>query len=142
MNADHEDGEIRRLFRQLAAEDEQLARPFPAYLEAMRRRAAAARRGKPSPRLAAAALAALLLAGAAVAIWRQARPARPRAEAAVAELSRQSAQPRGEVAIAMLSRWRPPTDALLRTPGDQLLRTVPRVGTPLHDQSLFGGETR
>jgi hypothetical protein len=141
MNADHDDGEIRQLFRQLAPEDEQLARPFPAYLEAMRRRAAAARRGKTSPRLAAA-LAALLLAGAAVAIWRLARPARPRAEAAIAELSRRPARLRAEVAITMLSRWRPPTDFLLRTPGDQLLRTVPRVGTPLHDQSLFGGETR
>jgi len=142
MKADHDDGEFRQLFRQLAEEDEQLARPFPAYLEAMRRRAAAARRGKPSRRLAAAALAASLLAGSAVAIWRQARPARPHAEFSIAESFRRSARPHAAVGIGELSSWRAPTDSLLRTPGDQLLRTVPRVGTPIHDQSLFGGETR
>jgi hypothetical protein len=32
-------------------------------------------------------------------------------------------------ADSLISQWRSPTDFLLRTPGDQLLKTVPRVGT-------------
>jgi hypothetical protein len=33
-----------------------------------------------------------------------------------------------EAVIAQLSHWRAPTDSLLRTPGSQLLRTLPRFG--------------
>jgi hypothetical protein len=32
-------------------------------------------------------------------------------------------------AITLISQWRSPTDFLLRTPGDELLKTVPRLGT-------------
>ena len=33
-----------------------------------------------------------------------------------------------EMVIAQLSRWHAPTDSLLRTPGSQLLQTLPRFG--------------
>jgi|HubBroStandDraft_3_1064219.scaffolds.fasta_scaffold01093_9 hypothetical protein len=120
------ESEIRRLFGRLRQEDEHAARTFQAHLAALRQRAGNVPRARLSFRLAAAALATLLLAGSTFAIWRHGRPSQPGAVASIVELS----------------RWHAPTDSLLRTPGDPLLRTVPRFGIPPGGENPFGDEAR
>lgn len=62
-----------------------------------------------------AALAGLALAVGLAAVIYTGRAARAREEAVVS-------------AAAALSRWRSPTNALLRSPGDALLKSVPQLG--------------
>ena len=40
---------------------------------------------------------------------------------------RRRTPPRPQAEVALISRWRSPTEFLLNTPGEQLLRTVPRL---------------
>ncbi len=131
MKPQPDDGgaDLRQLFSQLAQEDRSRAQPFAAHEQALHQAAAAGATGGaaagPWPlRLGAAAAAALLLALALV-LWLPAAGPRPRRQASLADLS----------------RWQAPTDFLLHTPGEALLRSVPRLGTTRND-GPFGGESR
>jgi hypothetical protein len=98
-----DDREFRELYARLKAEDRAHTPPYRAPMRAEPRR-------RPwSPRIAVAAaivLIALILA----------RPDAPPPHAFQPDLRR--------------STWRSPTDFLLETPGSELLRTVPVVGSP------------
>ncbi|MFQ5778849.1 MAG: anti-sigma factor family protein [Terriglobia bacterium] len=69
--------------------------------------------GRPAWVGATAAVAVVLLA-AVLLSWLGEQPAGPVQESAIA--------------VASLSEWRSPTESLLRTPGDEVLRSVPRLG--------------
>lgn len=56
------------------------------------------------------------------------RPATPSNDTASRKPVRKHAAGRVEQSEVLISQWRSPTDFLLRTPGDQLLKTVPRLG--------------
>jgi hypothetical protein len=129
-------GEIREQFQRLRRQDERLARPFSALRPARPERLEAGqrhqvrRRGDFRRRLAAAGLAAaalglILAAGVGTLHWLRLR----------------AAEPPAADAIVRLGDWRAPTDWLLRTPGDQLLRGVPRLGAPLLGGSGFTATT-
>jgi hypothetical protein len=124
MTTERDDAELREHFQQLRQEDERLARELSLHRWAARRRPAAGRRGQLRPRLAvAAALGLALAAGVGVLHWLRPRPAPLTAEAA----------------IARLSSWRAPTDSLLRAPGGELLRGVPRLGESSIGGNVLGG---
>jgi hypothetical protein len=127
MRDERDDAELREQFQRLRRQDERLARPFSAFRLAARQRPRAGSRGLLRYRLAAAALGLALVAGMG----------------ALHLLRPHAARFPDEAAIARLSRWRAPTDGLLRAPGDQLLRGVPRLGESVIDGNFFGGmETR
>lgn len=44
--------------------------------------------------------------------------------------------------VALLSQWRSPTEFLLHTPGDQLLKTVPRLGGSLIEIKALAPEQK
>ena len=71
---------------------------------------------------AVAALGLAMAAGVGALHWLRPRPA-PLPE---------------EAAIVRLSSWRAPTDSLLRAPGDELLRSVPRLGESSIGGNVFG----
>ena len=124
MTTERDDAELRQHFRQLREEDEKLARELAPYRRAARQRPGVGRRGGLRPRLAAAAALGLAIAAGVGALhWLRPRPA-PLTEAA---------------AIARLSSWRAPTDSLLRAPGDELLRGVPRLGESSIGGNVFAG---
>jgi hypothetical protein len=100
MSFDPRDDELRQHFQSLKQQDEQRA---PAF----RRPSQTAGRWRPNYRFVALAL--ILLAGIAFTIAR--RRSTP-----------------DETVIAQLSQWRSPTRSLLRTPGSQLLQTLPNFG--------------
>ena len=118
MSTERDDAELREQFRRLRRQDESVGRPFSAFRQEARRRAPVARPGHLRHRLAAAALGLALAAGVCALHWLRPGPERLPEEAA----------------IARLAGWRAPTDSLLRAPGDQLLRGVPRLG-----ESSVGG---
>jgi hypothetical protein len=121
MSSERDDAELRGQFQRLRRQDEGQGPPFATLREAARRRrepASRGPRGRLRHRLAAAAVGLAMAAGLGALLW-----LRPR-----------TAQPPEEAAIARLSRWRAPTDSLLRGPGDQLLRGLPRLG-----ESAVGG---
>lgn len=124
MTTERDDAELREHFQQLRQEDERLAREPSLHRWAALWRPAAGRRGQLRPRLAAAAALGLALAAGAGALhWLRPRPA-PLPE---------------EAAIARLSSWRAPTDSLLRAPGYELLRGVPRLGESSIGGNVFAG---
>jgi hypothetical protein len=127
MKTDHDDGELRELYQRLKLEDEKLARPFAEHFSghprSMRPRGGSRPRINLSHRLAAVALALVLLAGYLVARWHRASLPRPQAE----------------VSLAGIFRWQAPTDFLLHTAENPLLRSVPRFGGPLTVTNSFGG---
>jgi hypothetical protein len=100
MSLDPLDTELREQFQRLKQQDEIRA---PAF----RRPVQPAGRWRLNYRFVAVAL--ILIVGIAFTILRR-------------------QQPPDEAVIAQLSHWRAPTDSLLRTPGSQLLRTLPRFG--------------
>jgi hypothetical protein len=117
MSTERDEAGLREQFRRLRRQDESLGRPFSAFSLEVRRRAPVASSRHVRHRLAAAAFGLALAAG--VIQWLRPGPARLPEEAA----------------IARLTRWRAPTDSLLRSPGDQLLHGVPRLG-----ESAVGGD--
>jgi hypothetical protein len=100
MSFDPDDADLREQFQRLKRQDEGLA---PAF----RRPSPSAGHWRFNYRFLALAL--ILIAGVAFTIARR-------------------QQPLDEANIAQLSRWHAPTDSLLRTPGSQLLQTLPRFG--------------
>ena len=123
MSTERDDGELRDRFQRLRWQDERLARPFSILRQAARQQRRARSRGPLRHRLAAAALGLVLAAGAGALHW-----LRPRI-----------AEPPAEEAIARLTRWRAPTDSLLEAPGNQLMRSVPRLGASLFRGEYFAG---
>jgi hypothetical protein len=155
MNQDWEEKAIRQLFRDERETDESVAPHFAATLEAAISRRRPARAGSLIRRAAIAVVAlvavgglALLLLGRSgsgrqpvVSITQEESTSKPPApnrsvEVAVAtpqEPSKPAHRARGHRqssvrAATLISEWQSPTDFLLKTPGDQLLKTVPRVG--------------
>ncbi len=107
MNHEH-DPHLRDRFAQMRSEDAAGAPAFRAMLAGAERRA---RRSPRGVRLTARAMAtAAVLAALALGLLLLRRPA------SRVELDRSA------------TRWRGPTDFLLQLPGDQLLRTMPRLG--------------
>jgi len=113
------DREIARLFRETRRSDESSAPGFRQMLT----RAHAARQALPSPRLRAAV--ALLVAAVA--------------SIGVLLLRHGPSAPAGADRPASLSEWRASTDVFLRTPGDDLLASVPALPEPLPDYSAIAG---
>lgn len=103
---ERDDGTLRRLFAELREQD---LRAVPDF-EPLRRSAIASGSHLKALRLWVAA-AALLLGAVLLALW-----VGQRRSAAFGT-------------IAALSTWRSPTESLLRTPGDQMLRFVPAIST-------------
>jgi hypothetical protein len=124
MTAERDDADLRGQFQRLRQQDERVARQFSTLRQAARQRPVTVSRAHLRHRLAAAALGLALAAGVGGALhWLRPGPA-PLTE---------------EEAIARLSSWRAPTESLLRAPGDQLLRGVPRLGESAIGGSFFEG---
>jgi len=156
MNQDWEEKAIRQLFRDERETNETVAPHFAATLEAAISRRRPARAGSLIRRAAIAVVAlvavggfVLLLLGRSgtgpqslVSITQEESAPKPPdlnrgVDVAVAPLPKEPFKPaRGARArrhssvrsATLVSEWRSPTDFLLKTPGDQLLKTVPRVG--------------
>ncbi len=115
MNDDRDEKEMRELFEALRREDERVAPPFSRSWES-----ALARMRKPSrawrPLRAVAAATVLTLLGVFVVF--SVHPTRP---------------PEWGVGV---SEWRSPTNSLLTSLDDPLLKTVPRLGGPSVDIKL------
>jgi len=119
MSLDHDDTRLREKFQLLKRQDQALAPEFARYWDALRRQPRTHRVGTLNYRFVSAAVALILLIGIGLGIWKN------------------SSAP-AEATIAQLSEWRAPTDSLLRTPGGQLLRTLPRFG----DQTFSPSEMK
>jgi hypothetical protein len=105
----HDDAELRRSFEALRRD---VAAGAPAFAPTV---AAARIRRPPVP-----GRRILALAGAAAAVT---------VVVLAALLARRSARDGSPARVDLASvRWRAPTDFLLTLPGDELLRTVPRLG--------------
>jgi hypothetical protein len=155
MNQDWEEKAIRQLFRDERDTDEIVAPHFAATLEAAISRRRPARAGSLIWRAAIAAVAlvavigfVLLLLGRSgagrqpvVSITQDESASKPpgpnRNVEAVPTLPPEPSKPahraRGHRqspvrTATLISEWQSPTDFLLKTPGDELLKTVPRVG--------------
>ncbi len=115
MNCNWVDRELAERFHDLRQTDERLTPPFTRVWQAASVRVQVARRPQRISRRVAAATALLVAAGVGGAIFRQ--PVRPSA-------------------TTTLTAWRSPTDFLLRSPGETLLKTVPQVG-----ESVVGIQT-
>ena len=109
MKADANDDQLRRIFAELRQNERGPVPPFGRVWAA-----AAARTGRRQSRVRWAIAAACAAAAVVVAVML---------------LHRQSGS--DFEAATQLASWRSPTAALLRVPGDDLLRTVPSVGASL-----------
>lgn len=120
MTGDRDEREIRELFQDLWRADEGRAPVFADQWEVALRRLRHPRRlWRPSRGAAAAALVVVVLGGFLISF-------------------RETMQrPSLEMSI---SRWRSPTEFLLISPADSLLKTIPRVGQPTAGIPLFSGE--
>ena len=111
-HADDDDRDLRELFAQTRAEDQRLAGDFPAVLAAAAsrrtRRQVLARRT-----VAALAAASVVIAAAYVALRERPLSPRPDQQSQVLTFDPSS------------THWESPTDFLLTTPGDSLLRALP-----------------
>ena len=121
MNKDSERDEVAEWFHQLRQIEERTAPPFDRVLNAARARVAR----RQSHRLyyivgAAAALFAFLVAPVP---WRQGTGVPP-------------------VQTTSISQWKSPTDFLIDTPGQKLLKTVPRIGDGFIDMRALDGEEK
>lgn len=86
---------------------------------------ASARGGRrPSARVPALVALAAAAAAAVVLFWPQGPRGQPSAGLDAA-------------AITTLSEWRSPTESLLRVPGEELLRTVPSLGSSILDRGAL-----
>ena len=107
MNTHDDDRELREAFSNLRREEQAQATPFPEFLRAATRQRAGYRRVTLAPILAGVALFATL----AFIGGHELRSSRP--------------TPRVEVA---LTTWVEPTAFLLKTPGQEILHSVPAFG--------------
>lgn len=152
MNQDWQEKEIRQLFHNERQANESLTPDFASTLEA-----ALSRRGRTRPRrliLRVAFAAVALVAVGFVVFFLADRYSREQIPSLIAGLevpvieppaaaeepvlvSEPPAKPVRRVhrhqksarrAAPLISQWRSPTEFLLKTPGDELLRTVPRLG--------------
>ncbi|MCI0332861.1 MAG: hypothetical protein L0228_06525 [Planctomycetes bacterium] len=123
-----EDESARKLFQQLREED---ARSAPSFTHDWN--VALSRRDKPRRRwaawrLAAGAAALILLGAGSWMFFRQATKPQAAMESVRPDPSAHAATP----PAILISQWRSPTESLLRTPGEQLFKRVPRL-----DESLL-----
>ena len=109
MRADANDDQLRRIFAELRQRDQG---PVPSFEHMWA--AAAARTGRRPSRVRWAVAAACAAAAVVVGVIVLHRPSGSDFAAATE-----------------LAAWRSPTAALLRVPGDDILRSVPSVGTSL-----------
>ena len=112
-----DDSEIRQRFAQLREADRERAPSFAQIYGRgrVRQRLGAMPRLRP---LALGAAAAVVIA----AVW----------VAKTRSLSRSTTAP----TIATMAAWRAPTDVLLRTPGSELLGTMPALGASVLDKMI------
>lgn len=105
------DNDLRKRFEMLRGEDAELAPPFPTIVARAR-----ARPPRVGPGLAAAAVLIVM--------------------AVLAFLFTRRDGPRVAIDLAAV-RWEAPTDFLLKLPGDELLRAVPRLGRVSLDRRIL-----
>lgn len=166
MNRDMGEEEIGALFREMKRSDGAGAPSFEALLERVSVPGAKPR-GLPRRQILACATATgvLIVAGFALVglLDREDGPAAPAADRSISlgpepklvrpspsfiprksieapRLPRKVARKRARPTGPVVAEWRSPTDFLLRTPGDELLRTVPRVGDSLSALNRIIGE--
>ena len=157
MKQDWEEKAIRQLFRDERQADESNAPHFAATLEAAVSRRGEYRSGRLMFQVAFAIVALVAVIGGVIGVVRlfSNRSGIERPETVAENSSEPAAPPAGVLAnhapsskqppprtasgtrrhrqtparvTSLISEWRSPTDFLLSTPGDQLLKTVPRVG--------------
>jgi len=119
MNQDREEKKIKELFDELKRQDQPRTPPFARMWAAAVARSESVPHRKVRLRFAVALATLTLIVVALVNFLKQ--PATPSAPTKNAELT------------ASISHWRSPTDFLLVPVDRQLLKTVPRLGDPLHD---------
>lgn len=126
MNTDWDEKEIKELFHELRRAEERRVPSFTSVCAA-----ALARTGKARPRQrllrVAAATIGLILLGVFVAIFFSP----PAKRAAPTQTPESAASITESPSSLLLSQWRPPTDFLLKSPGELLLKTVPQLGESL-----------
>jgi len=103
---ERDDHQLRKGFEALRREDAACTPPFEATAAAARARQATVPRHRALTLAAAAAVVAVVV----VSIWRERDGVRPQIDLATV-------------------RWHAPTDFLLKLPGDELLRSVPQLGS-------------
>lgn len=153
MRTEREGRKLKELFQRLRRDDERRAPPFIGILEAAATRNEKTGRYRFVLRVAATALA--LFVASWIFLFKRSTstpplPAPPllvergpapapiklplRVSPARTPLKRAWRRPGpsqpSQIDI-VISRWRSPTDFLLRTPGEQWLKTVPQIGAPL-----------
>ena len=144
MNHQHQDNTIKEAFRRLKQADEQGAPDFDRIWELVSSRPRIREHRRLVPALVAAALSVVALVG----VWRtwvnkpiEAEPITTSAPplstpmkgisvGATPEPARARSRPKRKV-VTLISDWRSPTDFLLRSPADDLLKATPRVGDSL-----------
>ena len=117
--------EIAEWFRELRQTEERDAPPFNEVWEVARSQATRSRSRHLYYRVGT--VAALFVFLAVPALWWQNRRQAP--DVTVAQ-------------IASISQWKSPTAFLIETPGQQLLRTVPRIGDGFMDMRALNPEER
>lgn len=167
MNQDWQEKEIRQLFHNERQANESLTPDFASTLEA-----ALSRRGRARPRwlilrVAFAAVALVALGSLVFVVGdRYSREHKPSpiagleepgvtlpapADLPVAVPREPPAKPVRRAhrrqtpvrrAAPLISQWRSPTEFLLKTPGDELLRTVPRLGKSAVKMNLDPSSTK
>jgi hypothetical protein len=116
VRPDDADRDLRELFARLKESDRAAAPLFQTVLGDAERRRRSQEQGTVR-RIAAIAAAIVLLAGGALAVlYDRLDPRRPESAGTVVTVDLRS------------TWWQAPTDFLLDTPGDRLLRTVPTLG--------------
>ncbi len=161
MNQDWEEKKLKGLFHELRQEDERLAPSFARDWEAALSRIGKAHHPWRVFRVAAATVMLIVLGSSVFIFFRQpARQPAPtgtpaEAPASVASRTHQSPPPivplfkapgkelpravrrqlsaRPRQPAVFISQWRSPTDFLLKSPGEQLLKTVPRPGESVRE---------
>ena len=163
MNQDWEEKKLKGLFHELRREDERLAPSFARDWEAALSRIGKARHPPRVFRVAAATVMLIVLGSSVFILFRQpARQPAPtgapaeEAPVSVASSTHQSPPPplvplfkapgkvlpravrrqssaRPRQSAVFISQWRSPTDFLLKSPGEQLLKTVPRPGESVRE---------
>lgn len=108
--------DYERFFRDLRLEDERRAQPFARTWARASTRMGGTRGSRRALRSVAKAAVILTVFGVSAGIIRPS--ARPPA------------------LVVPTSTWRSPTDFLLKSPGEVLLRTVPQLGEPLSDDTI------
>lgn len=116
MNQYSDEKEIKELFRKLKHHDERLAPTFAETWSTVVSRAGKVARPHHILRIAAATVVLALVLSSAIIIFR--------------EFSQQHIV--HESALT-LSQWKSPTDFLLKSPDEQLLNSVPQLGTSLRE---------